>query len=88
MRPSKCLCTDHHADRDGPAHPTGALTRARVPGPQIVPTREAFLAQLAPEGAGNVLMPQLAAFLAAFRPVLAAIAAFLESHGLDFDAQV
>lgn len=53
-----------------------------------MPTREAFLSQLAPDGAGNVLMPQLAAFLAAFRPVLATIAAFLESHGLEFDTRV
>ena len=59
-----------------------------LPGAQIVPTREAFLAQLAPECAGNVLMPQLAAFLAAFRPVLSTISAFLESHGLDFDTRV
>lgn len=55
---------------------------------QIVPTREAFFSQLAPAGGSNVLVPEMAAFLAAFRPVLGAISAFLEAHGLDFDAKV
>ncbi|KAK9839707.1 hypothetical protein WJX81_007247 [Elliptochloris bilobata] len=54
---------------------------------KIVPSREAFLDQLAPPGGSNVLMPQMSAFLEAFRPVLGAIAGFLESHGLDFDAR-
>ncbi len=65
-----------------------AVSLTGVLAAQIVPTREAFFAQLAPAGGSNVLLPEMAAFLAAFRPVLATIAAFLEAHGLDFDAKV
>ena len=55
---------------------------------QIVPSREAFFAQLAPAGGDNVLLPEMAAFLRGFQPILAAIATFLDANGLNFDTKV
>lgn len=55
---------------------------------QIVPTREAFFAQLAPAGGDTILLPEMAAFLGGFQPILAAIATFLDAKGLNFDTKV
>jgi hypothetical protein len=55
---------------------------------QIVPSREAFFAQLAPAGGDTILLPEMAAFLGGFQPILAAIATFLDANGLNFDTKV